>query len=143
MTSPLSPAHIAQMRAAQNSIMTSQVRINNPGTRRYNPVTKRDEAVPGEIVYEGKGRIQPTNWSQGIVTTGGGESVIKPRYVGAIPWDIKGIMPGQTVTITSALHADTVGQKFQITTVDRADGPAASARRFHCELVGERTETPK
>jgi len=140
MTTPLSPAHIAQMRAAQQSIMTSQVRINRPATRRYNPDTKRDEVVPGTLVYSGRGRVQPTSWTQGIAATGGGESVLRPRYVAAIPWYVEGIMPGQILTIESALHADTVGQQYQVTSVDKADGPAASARRMHCELLGERAE---
>lgn len=140
---PLSPAHVAQMRAAQTSIMTSRVRINQPGKRVYNRTTRREETVEGEMVYTGRGRVQPTHDRTGTTTTGGGEAILTPRHVCAVPWDVEGIMPGQILTITHATAADTVGQRYAIVSVDRGDGPAASARRFHCELLDERAERPQ
>lgn len=137
----ITDAMLAQARAAQNAIMTSRVRINQPGKTVYDPHAAQEALAEGDMVYTGRGRIQPVTETTTRVVAGGGETVIRDRYVAAVPWDVAGIMPGQILTITQAHVAETVGQRYQITSVDRGDG-FATARRFHCELLGERTEKP-
>lgn len=137
----ITDAMLAQARAAQNAIMTSRVRINQPGKTVYDPHAGQEALAEGNMVYTGRGRIQPVTETTTRVIAGGGETVIRDRYVAAVPWDIAGIMPGQILTITQAHAAETVGQRYQITSVDRGDG-FATARRFHCELLGERAEKP-
>ena len=137
----ITDAMLAQARAAQNAIMTSRVRINQPGKTVYDPHAGQEVPAEGDMVYTGRGRIQPANETAVRVIAGGGETVIRDRYVAAVPWDVAGIMPGQILTITQAHVAETVGQRYQITSVDRGDG-FATARRFHLELLGERTEKP-
>lgn len=137
----ITDAMLTQARAAQNAIMTSRVRINQPGKTVYDPHAGQEALTEGDMVYAGRGRIQPVAETTTRVIAGGGETVIRDRYVAAVPWDVAGIMPGQILTITQAHVAETVGQRYQITSVDRGDG-FATARRFHCELLGERTEKP-
>ncbi|WP_454921394.1 DUF6093 family protein [Actinomyces naeslundii] len=137
----ITDAMLAQARAAQNAIMTSRVRINQPGKTVYDPQVGQEVQAEGDMVYTGRGRVQPANETAIRVVAGGGEMVIRDRYVAAVPWDVAGIMPGQILTITQAHVAETVGQRYQITSVDRGDG-FATARRFHCELLGERAEKP-
>ena len=138
---PLTPSELAEARRMQSEIMTSRVRINQPGKTVYDPQAGQEVLTEGDMVYTGRGRIQPVTETTTRVITGGGETVIRDRYVAAVPWDIAGIMPGQILTITQAHVAETVGQRYQITSVDRGDG-FATARRFHCELLGERAEKP-
>lgn len=137
----ITDAMLTQARAAQNAIMTSRVRINQPGKTVYDPHAGQEVPAEGDMVYTGRARIQPVTETTTRVIAGGGETVIRDRYVAAVPWDVAGIMPGQILTITQAQAAETVGQRYQITSVDRGDG-FATARRFHCELLGERTEKP-
>lgn len=137
----ITDAMLAQARAAQNAIMTSRVRINQPGKTVYDPHAGQEALTEGDMVYAGRGRIQPVAETTTRIITGGGETVIRDRYVAAVPWDVAGIMPGQILTITQAHVAETVGQRYQITSVDRGDG-FATARRFHLEFLGERTEKP-
>lgn len=137
----ITDAVLAQARAAQNAIMTSRVRVNQPGETVYDPQSGQEVLAEGDMVYAGRGRIQPANETAVRIIAGGGEMVIRDRYVAAVPWDVAGIMPGQILTITQAHVTETVGQRYQITSVDRGDG-FATARRFHCELLGERTEKP-
>lgn len=138
---PLTSSELAEARRMQAEIMTSRVRINQPGKTVYDPQAGQEIPAEGDMVYAGRGRIQPVTETTTRVVTGGGETVIRDRYVAAVPWDVAGIMPGQILTITQAHVAETVGQRYQITSVDRGDG-FATARRFHCELLGERTEKP-
>lgn len=138
---PLTPSELAEARRMQAEIMTSRVRINQPGKTVYDPQAGQEILVEGDMVYTGRGRIQPANETAIRVVTGGGEMVIRDRYVAAVPWDVAGVMPGQILTITQAHVAETVGQRYQITSVDRGDG-FATARRFHCEILGERAEKP-
>jgi hypothetical protein len=138
---PLTPSELAEARRMQAEIMTSRVRINQPGKTVYDPQSGQEALAEGDMVYTGRGRIQPANEIAIRVIAGGGETVIRDRYVAAVPWDVAGIMPGQILTITQAHVAETVGQRYQITSVDRGDG-FATARRFHCELLGERAEKP-
>ena len=138
---PLTPSELAEARRMQSEIMTSRVRINQPGKTVYDPQSGQEVPAEGDMVYTGRGRIQPANETTIRVIAGGGETVIRDRYVAAVPWDVAGIMPGQILTITQAHVAEAVGQRYQITSVDRGDG-FATARRFHCELLGERTEKP-
>ena len=135
----ITDAILTQARAAQNAIMTSRVRINQPGKTVYDPQASQEVQAEGDMVYTGRGRIQPANETAIRVVAGGGEMVIRDRYVAAVPWDVAGIMPGQILTITQAQVTETVGQRYQITSVDRGDG-FATARRFHLERLGERTE---
>lgn len=137
----ITDAMLTQARAAQNAIMTSRVRINQPGKTIYDPQAGQEVPTEGDMVYTGRGRIQPANETAIRVAAGGGEMVIRDRYVAAVPWDVAGIMPGQILTITQAHVAETVGQRYQITSVDRGDG-FATARRFHLEFLGERAEKP-
>lgn len=137
----ITDAMLARARAAQNAIMTSRVRINQPGKTVYDPHAGQEALTEGDMVYTGRGRIQPVAETTTRIITGGGETVIRDRYVAAVPWDVAGIMPGQILTITQAHVAETVGQRYQITSVDRGDG-FATARRFHLEFLGERTEKP-
>lgn len=138
---PLTPSELAEARRMQTEIMTSRVRINQPGKAVYDPQAGQEVQAEGDMVYTGRGRIQPVTETTTRVVTGGGETVIRDRYVAAVPWDVAGIMPGQILTITQAHVAETVGQRYQITSVDRGDG-FATARRFHLELLGERAERP-
>ena len=138
---PLTPSELAEARRMQAEIMTSRVRINRPGKTVYDPQAGQEAPTEGDMVYTGRGRIQPVTETTTRVIAGGGETIIRDRYVAAVPWDIVGIMPGQILTITQAHVAETVGQRYQITSVDRGDG-FATARRFHCELLGERAEKP-
>lgn len=138
---PLTPSELAEARRMQSEIMTSRVRINQPGKTVYDPQSGQEALAEGDMVYTGRGRIQPVTETTTRVVTGGGETVIRDRYVAAVPWDVAGIMPGQILTITQAHVAETVGQRYQITSVDRGDG-FATARRFHLELLGERAEKP-
>lgn len=138
---PLTPSELAEARRMQAEIMTSRVRINQPGKTVYDPQSGQEALAEGDMVYTGRGRIQPVAETTTRVVTGGGETVIRDRYVAAVPWDVAGIMPGQILTITQAHVAETVGQRYQITSVDRGDG-FATARRFHCEILGERAEKP-
>ena len=138
---PLTPSELAEARRMQSEIMTSRVRINQPGKIAYDPQSGQEVPTEGDMVYTGRARLQPVTETTTRVVTGGGETVIRDRYVAAVPWDVAGIMPGQILTITQAHVAETVGQRYQITSVDRGDG-FATARRFHCELLGERTEKP-
>lgn len=137
----ITDAMLTQARAAQNAIMTSRVRINQPGKTVYDPQAGQEVQAEGDMVYTGRGRIQPANETAIRVVAGGGEMVIRDRYVAAVPWDVAGIMPGQILTITQAHVTETVGQRYQITSVDRGDG-FATARRFHLEFLGERAEKP-
>ena len=137
----ITDAMLTQARAAQNAIMTCRVRINQPGKTIYDPQAGQEVPTEGDMVYTGRGRIQPANETAIRVAAGGGEMVIRDRYVAAVPWDVAGIMPGQILTITQAHVAETVGQRYQITSVDRGDG-FATARRFHLEFLGERAEKP-
>ena len=137
----ITDALLAQARAAQNAIMTSRVRINQPGKTVYDPQAGQETPAEGGMVYTGRGRIQPVTETTTHVIAGGGETVIRDRYVAAVPWDVAGITPGQILTITQAHVAETVGQRYQITSVDRGDG-FATARRFHCEFLGERADKP-
>jgi|GEM_PF-3766686 hypothetical protein len=137
----ITDAMLARARAAQNTIMTSRVRINQPGKTVYDPHAGQEVPAEGDMVYTGRGRIQPVTETTTRIITGGGETVIRDRYVAAVPWDVAGIMPGQILTITQAQAVETVGQRYQITSVDRGDG-FATARRFHLELMGERAEKP-
>lgn len=137
----ITDAVLARARAAQNAIMTSRVRINQPGKTVYDPQSGQEVQAEGDMVYTGRGRVQPVAETTTRVVTGGGETVIRDRYVAAVPWDVAGIMPGQILTITQAHVAETVGQRYQITSVDRGDG-FATARRFHLEFLGERAEKP-
>ena len=143
MPAPVSitDAVLARARAAQNAIMTSRVRINQPGKTVYDPHAGQEVPTEGDMVYTGRGRIQPVTETTTRVIAGGGETVIRDRYVAAVPWDVAGIMPGQILTLTQAHVAETVGQRYQITSVDRGDG-FATARRFHLEFLGERAEKP-
>lgn len=136
---PLTPSELAEARRMQSEIMTSRVRINQPGKTVYDPQAGQEVQAEGDMVYTGRGRIQPVTETTTRVIAGGGETVIRDRYVAAVPWDVAGIMPGQILTITQAQVTETVGQRYQITSVDRGDG-FATARRFHLELLGERTE---
>ena len=138
---PLTPSELAEARRMQSEIMTSRVRINQPGKTVYDPHAGQEVPAEGDMVYTGRGRIQPVTETTTRIITGGGETVIRDRYVAAVPWDVAGIMPGQILTITQAQAVETVGQRYQITSVDRGDG-FATARRFHCELMGERAEKP-
>lgn len=138
---PLTPSELAEARRMQSEIMTSRVRINQPGKTVYDPQAGQEIPAEGGMVYTGRARLQPANETAIRIVAGGGETVIRDRYVAAVPWDVAGIMPGQILTITQAHVAETVGQRYQITSVDRGDG-FATARRFHCELLGERTEKP-
>ena len=138
---PLAPSELAEARRMQAEIMTSRVRINQPGKTVYDPQAGQEVPAEGDMVYIGRGRIQPVTETTTRVVTGGGETVIRDRYVAAVPWDVAGIMPGQILTITQAQAAETVGQRYQITSVDRGDG-FVTARRFHLELLGERAEKP-
>lgn len=138
---PLTPSELAEARRMQSEIMTSRVRINQPGKIVYDPQAGQEVPTEGDMVYTGRARIQPVTETTTRVIAGGGETVIRDRYVAAVPWDIAGIMPGQILTITQAHVAETVGQRYQITSVDRGDG-FATARRFHLELLGERAEKP-
>lgn len=138
---PLTPSELAEARRMQSEIMTSRVRINQPGKTVYDPQAGQEAQAEGGMVYTGRGRIQPVTETTTRVAAGGGETVIRDRYVAAVPWDVAGIMPGQILTITQAHVAETVGQRYQITSVDRGDG-FATARRFHLEFLGERTEKP-
>lgn len=138
---PLTPSELAEARRMQSEIMTSRVRINQPGKTVYDPQSGQEALAEGDMVYTGRGRIQPANEAAIRVVAGGGETVIRDRYVAAVPWNVAGIMPGQILTITQAHVAETVGQRYQITSVDRGDG-FATARRFHLELLGERAEKP-
>lgn len=137
----ITDAMLARARAAQNAIMTSRVRINQPGKIVYDPHAGQEAPAEGDMVYTGRGRIQPVTETTTRVVTGGGETVIRDRYVAAVPWDVAGITPGQILTITQAQAVETVGQRYQITSVDRGDG-FVTARRFHLELLGERAEKP-
>lgn len=136
---PLTPSELAEARRMQSEIMTSRVRINQPG--KIVPQAGQEVPTEGDMVYTGRARIQPVTETTTRVIAGGGETVIRDRYVAAVPWDIAGIMPGQILTITQAHVAETVGQRYQITSVDRGDG-FATARRFHLEFLGERAEKP-
>lgn len=138
---PLTPSELAEARRMQSEIMTSRVRINQPGKTVYDAQSGQEALTEGDMVYTGRGRIQPANEAAIRVVAGGGETVIRDRYVAAVPWDVAGIMPGQILTITQAHVAETVGQRYQITSVDRGDG-FATARRFHLEFLGERAEKP-
>lgn len=138
---PLTPSELAEARRMQAEIMTSRVRINQPGKTVYDPQAGQEVQAEGDMVYTGRARIQAANETAIRIVAGGGEAVIRDRYVAAVPWDVAGIMPGQILTITQAHVAETVGQRYQITSVDRGDG-FATARRFHCELLGERAEKP-
>lgn len=138
---PLTPSELAEARRMQSEIMTPRVRINQPGKTVYDPQSGQEALAEGDMVYTGRGRIQPVTETTTRVIAGGGETVIRDRYVAAVPWDVAGIMPGQILTITQAHVAETVGQRYQITSVDRGDG-FATARRFHLEFLGERTEKP-
>ncbi|WP_423859560.1 DUF6093 family protein [Arachnia propionica] len=138
---PLTPSELAEARRMQSEIMTSRARINQPGKIVYDPQAGQEVPTEGDMVYTGRARIQPVTETTTRVIAGGGETVIRDRYVAAVPWDIAGIMPGQILTITQAHVAETVGQRYQITSVDRGDG-FATARRFHLELLGERAEKP-
>lgn len=138
---PLTPSELAEARRMQSEIMTSRVRINQPGKTVYDPQAGQEVQAEGDMVYTGRGRIQPANETTIRVVAGGGEAVIRDRYVAAVPWDVAGIVPGQILTVTQAHVAETVGQRYQITSVDRGDG-FATARRFHCEILGERAEKP-
>lgn len=137
----ITDAVLARARAAQNAIMTSRVRINQPGKTVYDPHAGQEVPTEGDMVYTGRGRIQPVTETTTRVIAAAGETVIRDRYVAAVPWDVAGIMPGQILTITQAHVAETVGQRYQITSVDRGDG-FATARRFHLEFLGERAEKP-
>lgn len=138
---PLTSSELAEARRMQAEIMTSRVRINQPGKTVYDPQAGQEVQAEGDMVYTGRARIQAANETAIRIVAGGGETVIRDRYVAAVPWDVAGIMPGQILTITQAQAAETVGQRYQITSVDRGDG-FATARRFHCELLGERAEKP-
>lgn len=138
---PLTPSELAEARRMQAEIMTSRVRINQPGKTVYDPQAGQEVQAEGDMVYTGRGRIQPVTETTTRIITGGGETVIRDRYVAAVPWDVAGIMPGQILTITQAQAVETVGQRYQITSVDRGDG-FATARRFHLEFLGERAEKP-
>ena len=138
---PLTPSELAEARRMQSEIMTSRVRINQPGKTVYDPQAGQEIPAEGDMVYTGRGRIQPVTETTTRIIAGGGETVIRDRYVAAVPWDVAGIVPGQILTVTQAHVAETVGQRYQITSVDRGDG-FATARRFHCELLGERAEKP-
>lgn len=138
---PLTSSELAEARRMQAEIMTSRVRINQPGKTVYDPQADQEILVEGDMVYTGRARLQPANETAIRIVAGGGETVIRDRYVAAVPWDVAGVMPGQILTITQAHVAETVGQRYQITSVDRGDG-FATARRFHCELLGERAEKP-
>lgn len=138
---PLTSSELAEARRMQAEIMTSRVRINQPGKTVYDPQADQEILVEGGMVYTGRARLQPANETAIRIVAGGGETVIRDRYVAAVPWDVAGVMPGQILTITQAQAAETVGQRYQITSVDRGDG-FATARRFHLEFLGERAEKP-
>lgn len=138
---PLTSSELAEARRMQAEIMTSRVRINQPGKTVYDPQADQEILVEGGMVYTGRARLQPANETAIRIVAGGGETVIRDRYVAAVPWDVAGVMPGQILTITQAQAAETVGQRYQITSVDRGDG-FTTARRFHLEFLGERAEKP-
>lgn len=134
----LTAHQLAAARAAQLSIMHSTLRINAPGGPRWDPNTRTEVDTPGELIYEGVGRIQPDNQRAKTITAGG-EGVVIVEYVGAIPWYRAGIAPGHIVTLVEpATGAGQPGKRWVITEAEYGDGPV-TARRFRAREIGTRT----
>lgn len=141
MRATLTPAMLDAARQAQESIMFSHGVIRTPGDGWvFNPDTGQDEPAQGEVVYEGPMRIQARSADTEPVLVAG-QPMARPGYVGAVPWHVTGLQPGQTVEVTESGEA-VFPRRFVITGIE-ANGLAVTARRFFATLLDEEANSDR
>ena len=130
----LTPGQLDAARAHQNSLMRSTGTVTRPGNG-WVYVDGVEQREPDVTVYTGPLRLQRAGSGAGFVPAGA-ETLPVATYVGAVPWDVTGIIAGDVVTITASDDPAADGRRFTITDVE-FNAFAETARRFHCELLND------
>lgn len=118
---------LAQARAAHESIMTATGTVRSPGEGWvFNPDTGQSEPAPGEVIYQGKLRVQRVNLATTAIAAG--QNLTVGTHVGAVPWHVTDLAPGCTVTVTDSTDPQILAARLVVTDVEQST--FVTARRF-------------